>query len=193
VLLVRHGETDWSARGCHTGRTDVAMTDAGITQARRLRETLAALLRTRPDPLVFTSPLTRARDTATLALPEQLAEETHLLRELDYGEYEGLTADDIRTRVPDWNLFTDGAPGGESLPAATARCDSFIAKLERVAVGRTVVAFTHGHFSRILTTRLLGVPASAAAVLHNDTASIGLLDHRRDRLVLTGWNLTSPV
>jgi len=191
VLLVRHGETDWSARGCHTGRTDVPMTEAGIAQAQRLRDTLAALLRTRPDPLVFTSPLMRASETARLALPDRPAEETHLLLELDYGEYEGLTADDIRTRVPDWNLFTDCAPGGESVPAAAARCDSFIAKLERMGAGRTVVAFTHGHFSRILTTRLLGLPIAAAAVLHNETASIGLLDHRRDRLVLTGWNILS--
>jgi probable phosphoglycerate mutase len=189
VLLVRHGETEWSARGCHTGRTDVEMTDAGLLQAHRLRDTLAALLRTRPDPVVFTSPLRRARDTAAIALEQSPAEETHLLLELDYGTFEGLTADDIRTRVPEWNLFTDGAPGGESLAAATARCDSFIAKLERVADGRTVVAFTHGHFGRILTMRLLGLPAVAAASFHNDTASVGLLDHRRDRLVLTGWNL----
>ena len=188
-MLVRHGETEWSARGSHTGRTDIPMTPEGQTQARRLRESLAAVLRTRPDPVVFTSPLQRASETAQIALPEHPAEETHLLRELDYGDYEGMTADEIRARVPGWNLFADGAPGGESLPAASARCDSFIAKLERVAAERTVVAFSHGHFSRILTMRLLGLPVAAAALLHSDTASIGLLDHRRDRLVLTGWNV----
>jgi probable phosphoglycerate mutase len=165
------------------------MTDVGRRQALRLRELLGAVLLARPEPVVFTSPLQRAVETAHIALPEHRAEQTHLLAELDYGMYEGLTADDIRTRSPGWNLFADGAPGGESLGAAAARCDSFIAKLERMAAGRNVVAFTHGHISRILTMRLLALPVVAAALLHNDTASIALLDNRRDRLVLTGWNL----
>lgn len=189
MLLVRHGETEWSARGCHTGRTDVPMTDAGRRQSERLGGTIGTLLRARPAPIVFTSPLGRASETAALALPGVEAEETHLLLELDYGEYEGRTAEEIRTKVPEWNLFTDGAPGGESLMQAMARCDSFIAKLERMAAGRTVVAFTHGHFSRILAMRLLGLPGAAAATFHSETGSIGLLDHRRDRLVLTGWNI----
>jgi probable phosphoglycerate mutase len=189
VLLVRHGETEWSARGCHTGRTDVPMTDAGRAQAARAGEMLATLLRSRPGALVFTSPLRRASETAAIALPDMPAEETHLLVELDYGDYEGVTVEDIHARVPDWNLFIDSAPGGESIAAATARCESFIAKLERMAAGRPVVAFTHGHFSRLLTMRLLGLPGVAAASFYNDTASIALLDHRRDRLVLTGWNI----
>jgi probable phosphoglycerate mutase len=165
------------------------MTPEGREQARRLRGPLMAVLRTRTDPVVFTSPLQRATETAQIALAEHPADETHLLRELDYGDYEGMSAEEIRDRVAGWNLFADGTPGGESLPAVSARCDSFIAKLERVAAGRNVVAFTHGHFSRILTMRLLGLPIASAALLHNDTASIALLDHRRDRLVLTGWNI----
>ncbi len=95
----------------------------------------------------------------------------------------------IMERNPQWNLFTQGCPGGESIAAVSARCDSFIAKMERMATGRTVVAFTHGHFSRILTARMLGLPAAAGSVFYNETATVGVLDHRRGELVLTGWNI----
>jgi probable phosphoglycerate mutase len=139
---------------------------------------------------VFASSLARARQTAELAMHECEIEEAHQLVEVDYGEYEGLTSVQILERNPQWNLFVDGCPGGESIAAVAARCDSFIAKMERVATGRTVVAFTHGHFSRILTARMLGLPPSAGSAFYNETATIGVLDHRRGDLVLTGWNIS---
>jgi probable phosphoglycerate mutase len=94
-------------------------------------------------------------------------------------------------RQPGWSLFTDGCPGGESVTSITARCDSFIAKIERMASGRPVVAFTHGHLSRALAARLLDVPVQAASGFYNETATVGVFDHRRGALVLTGWNLTA--
>jgi broad specificity phosphatase PhoE len=192
VLLVRHGETEWSASGRHTGRTDVELTPAGREQARKVGPLLGKLLEQRgatERPMVVTSPLLRARHTAELALPNLPADELPQIIEVDYGDYEGLTAAEIRSRVPGWTLFTHGCPGGESLSAVGARCDSFVAKMERVASGRTVIAFTHGHLSRILTARMLGLPADAGAAFHNDTATVAVLDHRRDDLVLTGWNI----
>ena len=142
-------------------------------------------------PIVFSSTLERARQTAALAMPEVEIQEAHQLVEVDYGEYEGLTTAQIMERDPEWNLFTMGCPGGESIAAVSARCDSFIAKMERMATGRTVVAFTHGHFSRILTARMLGMAASAGSAFYNETATIGVLDHRRGSPVLTGWNISA--
>jgi len=193
VILVRHGATEWSANGRHTGRTDIELTDDGRLQAEALQPLLAHLIAERSpggvvDPVVFTSGLRRARHTADEAMPGAEPEETHLLLEVDYGRYEGLRIDEIRTHEPDWNVFANGAPGGESVAAVMARCDSFIAKLERMAVGRVVVAFTHGHLSRILSMRLLQLPTDSAAALYNETASVGVMDARRDRFVLVGWN-----
>jgi broad specificity phosphatase PhoE len=195
ILLVRHGATEWSAQGRHTGRTDVGLSERGREETVRLRPVLYRLIDSRHSgdppnpPIVFSSTLARALQTAELAMPEAEPVEAHQLVEVDYGEYEGLTTMQIHERDPDWNLFLQGCPGGESVAAVSARCDSFIAKMERMAVGRTVVAFTHGHFSRILTARMLGLPATAGSVFYNETATIGVLDHRRGDLVLTGWNI----
>jgi broad specificity phosphatase PhoE len=189
VLLVRHGATEWSENGRHTGRTDLPLTPAGIDQAQRLSEVIGRRLGGR-SAIVFTSPLQRARHTAHLAMPHNEAIISDALSEYDYGQYEGLTTEEIEPLHPGWNLFVDGCPGGESLTQVAARCDSFIAKLERVAAGRAVVAFTHGHLSRILTARLLGLPATAGRLLQNDTASVGVIITKRSDLVLDGWNLT---
>ena len=190
LLLVRHGATTWAAQGRHTGRTDIELTDAGRAQSAQLTRLLERLLRDRGEPIVFTSDLMRAKETAALAMPGFPTEETHLLSEVDYGDFEGITAQQIEARQPGWSLFTDGCPGGESVTSITARCDSFIAKIERMASGRPVVAFTHGHLSRALAARLLDVPVQAASGLYNETATVGVFDHRRGALVLTGWNLT---
>ena len=140
-------------------------------------------------PIVFTSPLQRARETAQRAVPGVEATVVDALAEYDYGEYEGLTSAEIDQLHPGWELFKDGCPGGESLHQVIARCDSFIAKLERTAAGRVVIAFTHGHLSRVLTTRLVGLNPEAGAVLQNDAASIGVIDDKRGRYVITGWNI----
>lgn len=190
VLLVRHGATDWSLSGQHTGRTDRPLTPQGEEQARRIGPVIQSWLGDQ-QPVVYTSPLQRAARTAELAMPRHRAEPVDALVEFDYGNHEGLTTTQILERDPEWNLFASGCPGGESIMQVTARCDSFIAKLERTASGRAVVAFTHGHLSRLLTTRLLGLPAVAAAAMWNDTASLAAIDTHRGRLVLVGWNVTA--
>ncbi len=190
VLLVRHGATDWSVSGQHTGRTDLPLTPQGEDQARRIGPVIQSWLGDQ-QPVVYTSPLQRAARTAELAMPRHRAEPVDALVEFDYGNHEGLTTTQILERDPEWNLFASGCPGGESIMQVTARCDSFIAKLERTAPGRAVVAFTHGHLSRLLTTRLLGLPAVAAAAMWNDTASLAAIDTHRGRLVLVGWNVTA--
>ena len=193
VLLVRHGATEWSAQGRHTGRTDLPLTEAGRRQCGQLAPLVRRLIESRSlPPVVFTSGLRRANETAALTLPDHPAEETHMLLEVDYGDYEGLTNEQIVEHQPGWSVFTDGARGGESVAAISARCDSFIAKIERVAVGRPVVAFTHGHLSRFLTARLLGLAPASGVVFFNDTATVGVIESRRGALVLTGWNRTGP-
>lgn len=188
MLLVRHGATEWSVSGRHTGRTDLSLTDEGVAQAVAAGPLIDTLLEGR-EPLVYTSPLERAARTAELALPHLTAEVVPALMEYDYGVNEGLTSSEILAKDPEWDLFATGCPGGESIQQVSARCDSFIAKLERTAADRAVVAFTHGHLSRILTARLLRLPASAGASLWNDTATVGVINQHRGKLVLVGWNL----
>ena len=188
ILLVRHGATEWSESGRHTGRTDIPLIDKGLRQADRLPPLLATLSEGAL-PLVFTSPLQRSVETARRGVPGVEATVVDALAEFDYGAYEGLTAAEIDEKDPGWNLFEDGCPGGESLHQVVARCDAFIAKLERTAAGRAAVVFTHGHLSRILTTRLVGLRAEAGAVLQNDTASVGIIADKRGHYVITGWNI----
>jgi broad specificity phosphatase PhoE len=187
ILLVRHGATEWSVSGRHTGRADMPLTETGIDQAVGAGELIGRILAGR-SAMVFSSPLQRALRTAALAMPHNEVTIVDALAEYDYGQYEGLTAAEITERQPGWNLFVDGCPGGESLMQVAARCDSFIAKLERTAAGRAVVAFTHGHLSRILTCRLLGLAPVDGRLLENDTASVATIVPKRGQLVLDGWN-----
>ncbi len=140
-------------------------------------------------PVVFTSPLQRARETAQRAVPGVDALVVDALAEWDYGEYEGLIAAEIDRLHPGWDLFKDGCPGGESLHQVIARCDGFVAKLERTAAGRVAIVFTHGHLSRVLITRLVGLNPEAGTVLQNDAASVGIIADKRGRNVITGWNI----
>ena len=188
ILLVRHGATEWSENGRHTGRTDLPLIEKGRHQADRLPPLLATLSEG-GIPIVFTSPLQRARETAQRAVPGVEALVVDALAEWDYGEYEGLTAAEIDRLHPGWDLFEDGCPGGESLHQVVARCDGFVAKLERTAAGRVAIVFTHGHLSRVLITRLVGLNPEAGAVLQNDAASVGIVADKRGRYVITGWNI----
>ncbi len=188
VLLVRHGATEWSVSGRHTGRTDVPLTELGIQQAIEAGPIIESLL-DGAEPVVFTSPLQRASHTARLALPGVEATVIDSLTEYDYGRFEGLTSTEILSQQPDWDLFSTGCSGGEGPQQVAARCDSFVAKIERTAQHRAVVAFTHGHLSRILTARVLGLPASSGAALYNETASVGVINVHRGRFVLVGWNI----
>jgi broad specificity phosphatase PhoE len=188
ILLVRHGATEWSENGRHTGRTDLPLIDKGVRQADRLPPLLATLSEGAL-PVVFTSPLQRSEQTARRGVPGVAAIVTDALVEYDYGNYEGLTSTQIDELHPGWELFKDGCPGGESLHQVVARCDGFIAKLERTAARRAVIVFTHGHLSRILTTRLVGLQPEAGAVLQNDAASVGIISDKRGHYVITGWNI----
>lgn len=188
MLLVRHGATEWSVSGRHTGRTDLPLLAAGEDQSRAVGPLITDLL-AGEEPIVFTSPLQRASRTAALAMPRHEATVVDGLVEFDYGRYEGLTTGEILALDAEWDLFRDGCPGGESPHQVAARCDAFVAKVERVAPGRPVVVFTHGHLGRVLTVRLLGLGIEAASGLWNETASVGVINLHRGRLVLVGWNL----
>jgi broad specificity phosphatase PhoE len=185
ILLVRHGETEWSRSGQHTSATDLPLLDEGTARAEALGRRLAG----RSFALALSSPLTRARETARLAGLAGATEVTDDLRELGYGDYEGRTTLEIRAERPGWDLWRDGAPRGEPLAAAAARVDRVIARAERA--GGDVVLFAHGHILRILGARWLGLAPEAAASLALSTAALCDLGYERERRVIWLWNDTS--
>jgi broad specificity phosphatase PhoE len=182
VVLVRHGETEWSSSGRHTSYSDVALTAHGCEQAHGL----ATRLRGVDFSLVLTSPRQRARATCEFAGLEPRAEITDDLSEWNYGEYEGRTTKEIRAEVPEWTIFRDGAPGGETADEVAARADRVLARA--VEVGGVVALFSHGHFLRVLGARWIGQPATAGAWLGLDTATLSCLGHEREQRVLRVWN-----
>jgi probable phosphoglycerate mutase len=183
VFLVRHGQTEWSANGRHTGRTDVPLTDEGRAQARRL----APLLAKERFEAVLTSPLSRARETCQLAgLGDRARERTELL-EWNYGEYEGLTTPQIRASRPDWYLWRDGCPGGESPAEIGRRVDPLVSEL--ASLGGAAVLFAHGHVLRVLTARWLGLEPAAGALWALSTGSLSVLGYERETRVIWRWNL----
>ena len=182
LVLVRHGATDWSAAGKHTGSTDLPLTEAGRREAERLRERLA-----RYDfALVLASPLARARETAELAGLGDRVEVEPDLRELDYGAYEGLTSEEIRQERPGWSVWRDGSPGGESPDEAGVRADRAIARA--LEAGGDVAMFAHGHLLRVLGARWIELPAAYGGHLALGTAAICELDYERERRVIALWN-----
>jgi broad specificity phosphatase PhoE len=185
VLLVRHGDTEWSRSGQHTSRTDLPLLAAGEAAAHALGRRLSEY----EFALVLASPLLRARETARLAGLADVVEITDDLRELGYGEYEGRTTPDIRVERPGWSIWTDGAPGGEPLPEAAARADRVIARAE--GAGGDVALFAHGHILRIVGARWLRLPPDDAAGLALSTASLCILGFERERRVIWLWNDTS--
>lgn len=182
LWLVRHGETDWSASGQHTGRTDLPLNDAGRVAAKELGVRLAG----EQFDLVLTSPLARARDTCELAGFSAGALTSEDLSEWDYGGYEGITTEEIRLRHPGWNLFTDGCPEGEPPGDVSRRADRVIARI-RETDGR-VIAFAHGHILRVVGARWCGWPITAAAHLGLGTASISILGWDRETPSIRRWN-----
>jgi broad specificity phosphatase PhoE len=183
VLLIRHGETEWSRSGQHTSRTDLPLLAEGEADALALARRIAA----RRFALVLSSPMARARDTARLAgLSPELTDD---LVELGYGDYEGRTTADIRTERPGWDLWADGSPSGEALADAAARADRVIARAE--AADGDVALFGHGHILRVVGARWLGQPPELAASLGLDTAALCDLGWERERRVLWLWNDTS--
>jgi probable phosphoglycerate mutase len=185
ILLIRHGETEWSLSGQHTGRTDIPLTSAGRERAQALGRRLAG----RDFALVLTSPMIRARETHRLVGVGEHIEITEDLHEVDYGEYEGLTTMQVRETRPGWDLWADGTPGGETLAAAGQRADRVIERA--LDAGGDVALFAHGHILRILGARWLGLPAEAGGGLALGTAALCDLGFERERRVVWLWNDTS--
>ena len=180
-VLVRHGETEWSRDGKHTGNTDVPLTERGREQARALGATLAG----RSFARVLTSPLARAAESARLAGYE-VAEERDKLREWDYGAYEGRRTVDIREERPGWTLWTDGVPEGETAADVAARVDAVLDELR--ATEGAVLVFAHGHLLRVLAVRWIGLEPEVGRLLALDPATVSVLGHERETPVIRVWN-----
>jgi probable phosphoglycerate mutase len=171
IFFVRHGETAWSKSGQHTGLTDIPLTEPGERKARALGERLRAVAFSR----VFTSPLQRARRTCELAGLPRAAEVEPDLVEWDYGAYEGRRTAEIRLERPDWDLFRDGGPGGETPAQVSARADRLLARLR--ALDGNVALFSHGHFGRVLAARWIGLTVDGARRFLLSTDSLSILGY----------------
>lgn len=190
VYLARHGETAWTISRQHTGLTDLPLTERGERTARRLGERLKGSTFAK----VLTSPLRRAARTCELAGFGAVAEVDQELVEWDYGRYEGRRTDEIRVERPDWELFRDGCPGGESPKQVSERADRVVRRV-RVVTG-DVLLFTSGHFMRVLATRWLGLePTVNCKFFMLSTASLSALGYEHDlsRPVIRLWNETRHV
>lgn len=184
IYLIRHGETQWSLSGKHTGVSDVPLTRHGQQQAMLLRQELTA----RDFDLVLTSPLRRARETCELAGLGERAEVDSDLMEWNYGDYEGLTSEQIHVERPAWTIFDDGGgPGGETPEQVGARVDRVIARVR--AVRGDVVLFAHGHVLRVLAARWLGLAPSAGAHFLLDTAALCVLSSHGGIAAFRRWNV----
>jgi broad specificity phosphatase PhoE len=182
VYLLRHGETEWSLNGRHTGVTDIPLTENGRIAARLLKPILAKVTFT----LVLTSPLQRARETCELAGLGQFANVEPDLIEWNYGEYEGLKTEQIRLTRPGWSVFRDGCPGGESPEQIGSRADRVITKV-RAAAGN-VALFGHGHFTRVLAARWINLSANYGENFLLDTATLNVLGYYRESPAFMIWN-----
>lgn len=187
LLLIRHGETTWSARRRHTSYTDLALTPDGERQARAL----GPMLTGRRFATVLTSPYTRAVRTARLAGLTPTGTDNDLV-EWNYGEIEGRTTAEVHEEDPDWNLWTDGCPGGESPSEVGARLDRLLNRLGGVLEHGTVAVVGHAHSLRVLTARWLGLAPSAGALFRLETATVSVLGHEHDRPVILRWNQPAP-
>jgi probable phosphoglycerate mutase len=184
VVLIRHGETEWSAAGRHTGRTDIPLTERGRGQAEALRPCLSEWT----FAMVLTSPLQRATGTGRLAGLGDVAQARDDLVEWDYGEFEGLTTAEIRESRPGWNLWVDGVPNGESVEEVAARADRVISEVR--AAGGDVALFAHGHVLRVLAARWLALPPDRGRNFVLQTATISVLGYEREIPAILRWNVS---
>jgi broad specificity phosphatase PhoE len=189
IYLARHGETAWSLTGQHTGLTDLPLTERGEENAHALKDRLTGLNFGK----VFTSPLQRATRTCELAGLRTVAEVDRNLLEWDYGQYEGLTTAAIHAKRPDWQLFRDGCPGGESPEQVMARADSMLGRVH--LLGMDVLLFSSGHFLRVFAARWLALGAAAGRYLLLSTASLSALGYENNLSapVIELWNDTRHV
>ena len=182
LVLARHGETEWSRSGRHTGRTDVPLTEAGVRHAESLRPRIEG----RRFAAVLSSPLSRARETCRLVGLGEAAQLRDELLEWDYGDYEGITTAEIRQGRPGWLLWRDGCPGGEDAQQVGARVDRLIGELREI--DGDVGVFAHGHVLRVLAARWVGLPPAAGGLLALSTASLSVLGYEREVAVIRLWN-----
>ena len=186
LWLVRHAETEWSRVHRHTGRTDIPLTESGRAHARTLRAVLGA----HPFALALCSPLIRARETAELAgFGDRVALRDGLL-EFDYGDYEAISTEDVRRERPEWYLWRDGSPGGETPDEVGVRVDVVIT--EALGAGGDVVLFAHGHVLRALAARWLELPAAFGGQLALSTGAICVLGFEREARAIWRWNDVTP-
>lgn len=187
VVLVRHAETEWSQSGQHTGATDLPLLDEGRRKARLVGQRLGGA----KFDTVLTSPLDRAAETCRLAGYGDVAETREELREWDYGDYEGVTTADIRERQPDWSVWRDGAPGGESPDGVEKRVDRLVAELADVCdSGGHALVFGHGHLLRGLGVRWVELPIGDGRLMLLSTGSLSRLGGKRELRVIETWNDT---
>ncbi len=180
LLLIRHGETEWSRSGKHTGRTDIALTEQGRVEARAAAATLAGWNLAR----AYASPLQRARETAELVRPACGVEIDDHLVEWDYGDYEGHTTMQTRAEIPGWSVWTHPIHGGEAVHDVGQRADAFLARLDADEPVGNVVVFAHGHLLAILIARWCGLAAVEGRRFALATATVSLLGwHREDRVI----------
>ena len=182
VYIIRHGETEWSLSGQHTGLTDIPLTENGRKNAKLLQPVLA----TQSFAGVFSSPLQRARETCELAGLGEQAEIDPDLVEWNYGEYEGVTSEQIHKKKPGWTVFLDGCPGGEKPEEVGVRVDRIIAKVR--AIKGDVALFAHGHVLRVLTARWLELSPSAGRHFLLDTGTVNILSYYRGSPAVKQWN-----
>ncbi len=185
IFLVRHGETEWSRSGQHTGRTDIPLTAEGREKAQALGHFLRG-----KELSVRTSPLIRARDTCRLAGFADNAVVDEDLREWDYGIYEGRTTLEIRKGNPDWSIWLSPIPNGESLEQVAARALQVIARA--VTAETDVAIFAHGHILRIFAACWIGLPPITGRYLALDTATVSVLGYERQTRVIRHWNVAPP-
>ena len=183
LVVVRHGETEWSRSGRHTGRTDIPLTDRGREQAARLGRALGGRAFNR----VLSSPLARALDTCRIAGFGDRVELDDDLREWDYGAYEGRTRVEIAAEIPGWTVWTDPIVDGESLRALGRRADRVIAMA--LPIGGDVLVFSHGHILRVLAARWVEQPPILGSRLELGTASISELGWEQERRTIESWNM----
>jgi probable phosphoglycerate mutase len=185
LVLVRHGETEWSRDRRHTGRSDIPLTQGGVEEAKAVRSQLEGFSFVR----VLSSPLSRAIETCRLAGLGDRAELREELLEWDYGDYEGATTAEIRKTRPDWVLWRDGCPGGESPDDVGARADTLLADL--ATTDGDVAVFGHGHMLRVLTARWLELPPSEGARFVLETGTVSVLGTEHDWRAIRTWNVRS--
>jgi broad specificity phosphatase PhoE len=182
IFIVRHGATEWSLSGQHTSRTDLPLLEKGREQVAEIGRKLSG----EHFGLVLCSPLLRARETCRLAGYGHEADLTDDLREWEYGEYEGLTTPQIWENAPEWDLWRDGCPGGETPVQVGARVDRLLARFAEI--DGEGLAFAHGHVLRVLTARWLEMEVAAGARFKLEAGSLSILGHERDTRVLERWS-----